>query len=142
SGISGAAVTSVSGSGSSYTVTVNTGSGDGTLGLNLVDDDSIADTVGNKLGGTGAGNGSFTGQVYTVDKTAPTISGVATPTPNAAGWYASGAGTVPLTCADPVSREATCPADMTLSAEAANQSVSGTATDTAANRASATAQAT
>src|SRR5207253_609518 len=64
SGISGASISSVTGSGSSYTVNINTGTGSGTLGLNLVDDDSIADTAGNKLGGTGAGNGNFTGQVY------------------------------------------------------------------------------
>src|SRR5438874_5452024 len=47
----GASISSVTGTGSSYTVTVATGSGDGTLGLNLVDDDSIADSSTNKLGG-------------------------------------------------------------------------------------------
>jgi hypothetical protein len=70
-GVSGASVSSVSGSGASYTVTASTGSGDGTLGLNLVDDDSIVDGAANKLGGTGVGNGNFTGQAYTVDKSAP-----------------------------------------------------------------------
>src|SRR5439155_26662096 len=57
SGLSGASISVVSGaSGSStYTVSVNTGSGDGTIGLNLVDNDSIDDTAGNALGGTGAG---------------------------------------------------------------------------------------
>ncbi len=76
SGVSGASISNVSGNGSSYTVTVSTGSGDGTLGLNLVDDDSIMDADGNKLGGTGTGNGNFTGQVYTIDKTAPTVSSI------------------------------------------------------------------
>src|SRR5918912_25746 len=57
SNVTGASVTGVSGSGSGYTVTVGTGSGDGSLGLNLVDDDSIADSGANKLGGTGTGNG-------------------------------------------------------------------------------------
>jgi hypothetical protein len=72
-GVSGASITSVTGSGTSWTVTANTGSGDGTLGLNLVDDDSIvAGSI--PLGGTGAGNGNFTGQVYTVDKTAAVIN--------------------------------------------------------------------
>jgi hypothetical protein len=52
-------------------VTASTGSGSGTLGLNLVDDDSIADLAGNVL--AGAANGSFTGQVYTFDRTAPTV---------------------------------------------------------------------
>ena len=64
-----------------YTVTVSTGTGSGTLGLNLNDDDSIADGAGNKLGGTGTGtaggsetgNGSFTGEVYTIDRAAPTV---------------------------------------------------------------------
>src|SRR5207253_2569385 len=65
------AVTGVSGSGTSYTVTASSGSGSGSLGLNLVDNDSIVDGVGNKLGGTGNGNGNFTGQVYSVDRTPP-----------------------------------------------------------------------
>jgi MSHA biogenesis protein MshQ len=47
-------------------VTANTGSGTGTLGLNLVDNDSIIDAGSVPLGGAGAGNGNFTGEVYTV----------------------------------------------------------------------------
>jgi len=62
SGVAGATVTNVSGSGSSYTVTANTGGGSGTLGLNLVDNDSILDGSANPLGGPGAGTGTFTGQ--------------------------------------------------------------------------------
>jgi hypothetical protein len=62
------AITGVSGSGDTYTVTASTGTGSGSLGLNLVDDDSIADGVGNKLGGSGAGNGNFTGEVYTINR--------------------------------------------------------------------------
>jgi hypothetical protein len=50
----------------------STGSGNGSVGLNLVDNDSIVDALANKLGGTGAGNGNFTGQVDTIDRTAPT----------------------------------------------------------------------
>jgi hypothetical protein len=73
-GISGASVASFSGSGSTRTVTVSTGSGDGTLRLDLVDDDTILDGDGNPLGGTGAGNGNFTGQTYTIDRTGPTVS--------------------------------------------------------------------
>ena len=73
-GTSGASITGVTGSGP-YVVTANTGV-DGTLGLNLVDNDSIVDGAGNKLGGTGAGNGNFIGQVYTVDKSAPTVSSI------------------------------------------------------------------
>ncbi|NOT06261.1 MAG: hypothetical protein HOP27_16840 [Anaerolineales bacterium] len=68
SGVTGAALTSITGSGATRTVTVNTGTGSGTLGLNLVDNDTIVDTTSNPLGGVGAGNGNFTGQVYTVDR--------------------------------------------------------------------------
>ena len=70
--ISGASVSGVSGSGATRTVAVSTGSGSGDITLNLVDDDTIEDAAGNKLGGTGAGNGGRTGdQSYTIDKTAP-----------------------------------------------------------------------
>jgi autotransporter-associated beta strand protein len=77
SGLSGASVAGVTGTGATYTVTVNTGSGSGTVRLDLLDDDSIADLAGNKLGGTGVGNGNFTtGQVYSIDKTPPTVSSI------------------------------------------------------------------
>ena len=66
-------IASVSGSGSTYTVTVNNVSGNGTLGLNLVDNDSITDSSGNPLGGVGSGNGSFTGELFTIDTLGPTI---------------------------------------------------------------------
>ena len=69
-------ISTIEGSGSAYTITVNTGTGNGTLGLNLVDNDSIIDATGNPLGGTGAGNGSFTGQVYTVDKSSPVVTAI------------------------------------------------------------------
>ena len=65
-GVSGASITSVTGSGSVWTVTAYPGVNTGTLGLNLVDNDSIVDGVGNRLGGTGANNGNFTGEVYNV----------------------------------------------------------------------------
>src|SRR4029079_3970975 len=37
-------------------------------------DGSILDLSGNQLGGTGPGNGNFTGQSYTVDKVVPTVT--------------------------------------------------------------------
>jgi hypothetical protein len=70
-GASGAAITLVSGVDDIYTVTASTGA-DGNLGLNLVDNDSIEDGVGNDLGGAGAGNGNFTGEVFVIDKVGPT----------------------------------------------------------------------
>jgi hypothetical protein len=72
-GVSGASITGVTGSGP-YTVTATTGTGDGTLGLTLADDDSIVDTAANTLGGPGAGNGGFTGQEFTIDRTKPTVT--------------------------------------------------------------------
>ncbi len=72
--LSGASIQSVTGGGSAYTVIVNTGSGDGTLRLDVLDDDSIQDASGLRLGGEGAGNGNFTaGEAYTIDKTAPLV---------------------------------------------------------------------
>src|SRR5262249_54523806 len=55
---------------------------------NLVDDDSITDGS-TPLGGPGAGNGNFTGQVYDIDKTAPTVTSVTSTTAN--GTYGVGA---------------------------------------------------
>ncbi len=72
---SGASITNVTGSNDTYTVTAATG-GDGTLGLNLVDNDSIQDAVGNELGGTGTGNGNFTGEAYVIDRTAPVVNSI------------------------------------------------------------------
>lgn len=63
----------LSGSGAVYYVVSSTGSGSGTLGLNVVDNDSITGANGLRLGGAGAGNGDFTGQVYIIDRLAPTI---------------------------------------------------------------------
>ena len=70
-GVTGAAITGISGSGTTYTVTVNTGSGSGTIRLDVVDDDSIKDVANNPLGGAGTGNGDFiSGETYTIDKSA------------------------------------------------------------------------
>ncbi|MCQ3939392.1 MAG: hypothetical protein DPW18_20465, partial [Chloroflexi bacterium] len=74
-GVSGATISEVSGSGNTYYVTVNTGSGDGTIRLDVTDDDSIKDVSLNPLGGTGTGNGDFTGgETYTIDKTLTLVS--------------------------------------------------------------------
>ncbi len=73
---SGAAITGVSGSGSTWTVTANTGTGaTGTLGLNLVDNNSIAESgTGMVLGGAAVGDGNFTGEVYSLQVPAPVLS--------------------------------------------------------------------
>jgi len=68
-GLAGTSITSVTGSGSAYTVTINTGSGNGTIRLDVVDDNSIVDSVSNPLGGAAMGDGNFTtGQAYTINK--------------------------------------------------------------------------
>jgi hypothetical protein len=72
-----------------------------------------------------------------IDKTAPTISGAATSPPNANGWYNNNV-TVHFTSADSGSGVASSTQDTTLSAEGANQSVQGTATDNAGNSATTT----
>lgn len=75
-GASGAGISGVSGSGAIWTVSATTGtSSSGTLGLNLVDDDSIVDpSTGLRLGGSGSGNGSYNGQIYTLAPPAPVLS--------------------------------------------------------------------
>ncbi len=80
SGLTGAAISGVSGSGKDYTVTVSTGTGSGALRLDVVADDTIRDAVNLPLSST------FTsGESYTVDTTSPKVtveeaSGQADPT--------------------------------------------------------------
>jgi len=68
-GVSGAAVSSVSGSGTTYIVTVSTGSGDGMLRLDIPTSAMISDVVGNGL----TGLPYQAGEAYTIDKTGPTV---------------------------------------------------------------------
>ena len=75
-GLTGGSISGVAGSGTTYVVTASTGSGDGTLGLILVDDDTIVDAAANALGGGGAGNGNLAGEAYTIDRTPPTVSSI------------------------------------------------------------------
>lgn len=72
-----------------------------------------------------------------IDKTAPAITGSATPPPNANGWNNAGV-TVNFDCSDGLSGIASCPASVTVSSEGGNQSVTGAATDKAGNTATAT----
>ncbi len=62
-GVSGAAVSGISGSGSVYTVTVSTGSGNGQIHLNVVNDGTIKNAALNQLAA-----GFFSGETYTVSK--------------------------------------------------------------------------
>lgn len=82
-GISGAGITGINAIDSkTYTVSVNTGSGDGTLKFNLVDNDSIQNTLGVRLGGNGANNGNFEGPAYNLLKSAPIVDGITLVNPN------------------------------------------------------------
>ena len=65
-GVSGTAVSGVSGTGSVYTVTVNTGSGNGTIRLDVLADNTIVDAALNPLGA-----GFTNGETYIVLKTTP-----------------------------------------------------------------------
>ena len=77
--------------------------------------------------------------IIQLDKTPPTISGSATPAPNANGWNNTNV-TVTFQCSDSLSGLAAVspPAPTTLTSEGAGQSVTGTCTDVAGNSASAT----
>lgn len=76
-GVTTGEISAVSGYGDTYTVTVSLDahSGNGTIRLDIRDDDSIIDGLGNPLGGTGIGNGDFTlGERYTVLTIPPPLS--------------------------------------------------------------------
>jgi beta-lactamase superfamily II metal-dependent hydrolase len=77
-GVSGPSITGVTGSGSGpYTVSVNTGTGSGTIRLDAIDNATITDGVGNAFA-----TGFTTGEVYTVDKSAPSVVSVVRAGPN------------------------------------------------------------
>ncbi|HYY09482.1 MAG TPA: hypothetical protein VE781_01015, partial [Kineosporiaceae bacterium] len=94
-----------------------------------------------------ATNSSKDSETVKLDKTAPTISGAATTSPNAAGWYNAPV-TVKFTCADQGTVQsgiATCTGvngavnnGVVLDANGAAQFVTGTAEDKADNRATTT----
>lgn len=75
-GIEGAIITSVSeDTGFTRIVSVTTGAGNGSLRLDVLDDDSIVNSTGYPLGGTGLGNGMFTkGDPYIIDHIVPMIT--------------------------------------------------------------------
>lgn len=78
-GLSGASIESVEGSGAAWTVAINTGTGDGWLELVMENSDGVVDSDSNALV-----NLPFSGEVYTIDKTAPTVAAGSDVTTNAA----------------------------------------------------------
>ncbi|MCU1381241.1 MAG: hypothetical protein JWN29_4224, partial [Acidimicrobiales bacterium] len=69
-----------------------------------------------------------------VDSVKPTITGVATTAPNAAGWY-SGDVVIHWTCVDALSGVVACPEDTTITATGANLGASAVIVDAAGNSA-------
>jgi hypothetical protein len=87
---------SVLGSGAAYTVTVTGIRGNGTVGLSLVDNDTIVDGAHVPLGGVGLGNGSFTGPSYTIQgQVLPQVVSITRTTP--ASQFTGGANRVTYT---------------------------------------------
>src|ERR1700739_4269844 len=69
-----------------------------------------------------------------IDNDAPLIVAKVNPPPNNAGWNNSNV-TVSFTCTDATSGIQSCPAPQSITAEGANQVITGTATDNAGNTA-------
>ena len=89
SSIAGAKIVSVtSASELTYTVRVNAGRGNGTLRLDIIDNDSIADAAGNPLGGAGAGNGTYSkGETYIINRSITTLkTSIFKSQPSYDGW--------------------------------------------------------
>ncbi|MBK6793378.1 MAG: hypothetical protein IPG80_12790 [Anaerolineales bacterium] len=72
----GASISGVSGSGSTYHVSITLKPGSDTIQLNLQDDDSIIDGLGNRLGGQGTGNGNFASGNTAVTVNVPTVTSI------------------------------------------------------------------
>jgi membrane-bound inhibitor of C-type lysozyme len=100
-GVIAASNVTVSGSGASYTATISAIHGVGTLQLDLIDNDSISDSLGNPLGGPGLYNGSFFGQSYTVLQALPTVLSITGTNPAEATTSASSV-TYTVTFSEPV----------------------------------------
>ena len=103
---------------------------------------TLGEGADQKVSGTAvdvAGN-SATDSVdhLSVDKTAPSLSGSATSSPNAAGWYDNSV-TVHWTCSDALSGiQGACPTDTTVSGEGGNLGATATVDDKAGNTKTAT----
>jgi Glucodextranase, domain B len=106
--------------------------------------DQIFNTDGSSLTASGtatdaAGNSaSVTSAPFQLDRTAPIITVSLSPTPS--GWLDSPV-TAHFTCIDAGAGIESCPADVTVNTEGADQTVTGAATDLAGNTASVTSDA-
>lgn len=98
-----------------------------------------SDTAGSlqSCSATSAGGTSSDSVTIKRDATAPSISGSASPAPNAAGWNNTDVD-VTFSCSDGTSGVASCGPNQTLTSNGADQSATGNAVDNAGNTASAT----
>ena len=86
---------------------------------------SVTDAAGNSASTTNSG--------INVDKTAPTITGAPTTSPNADGWY-NGNVTIHWTCSDALSGiQGTCPADSVITGSGSALTASASVSDKAGN---------
>ncbi len=100
----------------------------------LVQDETAGRAVAGSAGDF-AGNVGTDSATVKLDRTAPIVSGaVVEGTKGAGGWY-TGPVKVAFTCSDALAGIAVCPAPVTLTDNGAGQSVTGTATDNAGNKA-------
>ena len=76
--VTGASIVAVTGGGAYWLVEVNVGTGDGTIRLDVLDDDSVRDAVGNRFYGIGASGVPVftTGTPLTLNRKAPTVQSV------------------------------------------------------------------
>ncbi len=79
-----------------------------------------------------AGNTAFASTTLSIDKTPPSITAIAAPPPNGAGWNNTNV-TVTYSCNDSLSGVANCPSSALVSSEGQNQNISAQATDVAGN---------
>ena len=83
---------SLSGSGTAYTATMaSTGTGDGTVGLNVVDDDTIMDGAARGWAGRALGTAASPASVYGIDKTGPSERANDQPRVRPAMWSSTSA---------------------------------------------------
>jgi hypothetical protein len=125
-------------------VTVSFTCGDATSGIGSCTADTIlGEGQDQSVTGTATDNAGNTASTTVddidVDKTAPGITGEASPPPNTNGWNNADV-TVTFTCTDGLSGIKQCTDPITLSSEGAGQSATGTAVDYADNSASVTVE--
>jgi hypothetical protein len=98
--------------------------------INVGVDNAITVEVRGKPGG------ALVIEIFGIDNDPPVTTAAVSPEPNANGWHRADA-TVSFTCSDAISGVASCPEPVALSAEGANQTITGTAVDNAGNTAAA-----